>query len=111
MSLAQLTPVYSCGQVAPSSNPHTSIYYNTFAKKKKKTIDYTGELNRFSACNNLPEIKDIVNLHVLTFLIDAIFLASKIEITNLLVRISKNHKINYFFATSEKIKIVDLLLE
>ena len=33
MSLAQLTLV-CCGQEVPSSNPHPSIYYNTFAKKK-----------------------------------------------------------------------------
>ena len=58
-------------------------------------MDYTEEFNRLGTLNNLPEIehqqifrfihglrdeiKDIVNLHHLTFLSNVIFLASKIE--------------------------------
>ena len=58
-------------------------------------MDYTEEFYRLSAWNNPPEtehqqisrfihglqdkIKDIINLHPLTFLSDAISLASKIE--------------------------------
>ena len=38
MSLAQLTPVCFCRLEVSGSNFHPSIYYNTFAKKKKKII-------------------------------------------------------------------------
>ena len=39
MSLTQLTLVCSRGQEVSGLNPHLSIYYNTFAKKKKKKMN------------------------------------------------------------------------